>query len=97
MENDTSFWKTLAVTSALTLGLAASAYAEETTGKVTAIDVAALTVTLDDGQTYDFGLPECRADASCALATFNVGDQVTVTWDTIQGKRMGQQISPVHQ
>jgi Cu/Ag efflux protein CusF len=90
-------WKTLAFASALALGLGAAANAEETVGAITAVDAAALTVTLDDGNTYDFNYPECRAAAECNLTTFNVGDQVTITWDTIQDKRMGQQISPVHQ
>jgi hypothetical protein len=87
-------WKTLAFASALALGLGAAANAEETTGAVTAVDVAALTVTLDDGNTYDFSKPECRADAACNLTTVEVGDMVTITWDMVQDKRMGQQISP---
>jgi Cu/Ag efflux protein CusF len=90
-------WKTLAFASALALGLGAAANAEEAKGKITAIDTALLTVTLDDGNTYDFNLPECRADNACNLATFNVGDEVTIVWDTMQDKKMGQQISPVHQ
>lgn len=89
-------WKTLAFASALALGFGAAANAEEAVGKITAIDLPGLTVTLDDGNTYDFNLPECRAEAACKLDTFNVGDQVKITWDTIQDKKMGQQISPVH-
>jgi Cu/Ag efflux protein CusF len=86
-------WKTLAFASALALGLGAAANADEATGAVTAIDTAALTVTLDDGNTYDFSKPECRADAACNLATFNVGDKVVIVWDMVQDKRMGQTIS----
>ena len=86
-------WKTLAFASALALGLGAAANADEAMGAITAIDTAALTVTLDDGNTYDFSKPECRADAACNLATFEVGDKVTIVWDLVQDKRMGQTIS----
>ena len=89
-------WKTICYASALVLGFAASAQADEAVGKITAIDATALSVTLDDGNTYDFGLPECRTDAACALPGFQVGDQVTVVYDMLQDKRMGRTISPVH-
>jgi hypothetical protein len=86
-------WKTLAFASALALGLGAAANADEAMGAVTAIDTTALTVTLDDGNTYDFSKPECRADAACNLSTFEVGDMVVIVWDLVQDKRMGQTIS----
>jgi hypothetical protein len=86
-------WKTLAFASAVALGLGGAALADEAMGAITAIDTAALTVTLDDGNTYDFSKPECRADAACNLATFEVGDAVTIVWDLVQDKRMGQTIS----
>ena len=88
-------WKTLTCVSALTVGLAAAAYANDAVGTITEMDASGMLVTLDDGNTYDFSLPECRSDNACALGTFQVGDKVTIVWNDMQNKRMAQTISPV--
>ncbi len=61
------------LTASLALGGAAFA-ATDTTGVIKAIDVTALTVTLEDGTVYY--LP-----AGFKLDGFKVGEKVTITWD----------------
>jgi hypothetical protein len=88
-------WKTLAFASALALGLGGAAVADETVGKITAIDTAKAEVTLDDGNTYTFGGPSCTSETLCKVDVFNVGDEVRIVWSDMQGVRTGQEISPV--
>jgi hypothetical protein len=89
--------RTLALASALVLGFGAAAIAEETIGTITAMDTGKSAVTLDDGNTYVFGVPGCTQETKCKVDIFKVGDQVRVIWDTIQGQRVGTEIAGVHQ
>lgn len=86
-------WKTLACAAVVAFGFGAAAHATEATGKITAVDAGALTVTLDNGSTYDFSTPECRKEAACDLGNFKVGDAVAVVYDEEQGKLMGKDIT----
>jgi Cu/Ag efflux protein CusF len=86
-------WKTFACAAVVAFGFGAAAHAADATGKITAIDAGALTVTLDDGNTYDFSTPECRDEAVCDLGNFKVGDAVTVVYAEEQGKLMGKDIT----
>jgi Cu/Ag efflux protein CusF len=86
-------WKILASAAVLALGVTTNAYAGETTGTITEINATALSVTLDDGSTYDFNNPECRAETACDLSTYKAGDKVLIVWEDMQGKRVGMDIS----
>jgi hypothetical protein len=95
-------WKTLALASTIAMGFCAAAYAEETIGTIVSIDAATHTVVLDDGMTYTFpeqadGDSTDTADWTRELTTFKPGDKVLIVWDTIQDKRMGLEMSGVHQ
>jgi hypothetical protein len=87
-------WKTIAQASALVLGLTVAAQAAEVVGTITAISADGLSVTLDDGNTYDFSTAECRDDAGCAIASLQPGNKVLIVYDEEMGKRVGAQISP---
>jgi hypothetical protein len=65
---------TAAGASALLLISSLAAFAEEASGAITAVDPAAGTVTLADGQT--FTLPE-----SIDAASLQVGQEVTIMYD----------------
>ena len=73
---------------ALGLAVAGAAFAEptDTSGTITAIDTAAMTVTLDDGTVYSF--PE-----AVALDGLTVGDAVTITWEAVGDKNEASGIS----
>lgn len=86
-------WKIFASAAVLALGVTTTAYAAEATGAITEIDATGLSVTLDDGNTYDFNNPECRAEAQCDLSTYQVGDKVLIVWEDMQGTRVGMDIS----
>jgi hypothetical protein len=90
-------YKAFALASAIALGFGAAAFAEETVGTITAMDNAKAEVTLDDGNTYAFGVPGCSNDTKCQVDMFKVGDKVRIIWDTIQDKRVGTEIAGVHQ
>jgi hypothetical protein len=87
-------WKTLAFASAFALGLGGAALAEEIVGTITAVDTAKGEVTLDDGNTYSFGGPNCTSETLCKIDVFNAGDKVRIVWTDMQGQRSGQEISP---
>lgn len=63
------------ITLALIAGLGTAAFAAtDTTGTIKAIDAKALTVTLDDGQSYH--LP-----AGFDSKAFKVGEKVVISWE----------------
>jgi Cu/Ag efflux protein CusF len=65
-----------------------AAFAEEATGAITAIDPAAGTVTLADGNTYTLPTPE---DA----ASLQVGQEVTITFEEgTDGSKMATEVVP---
>ncbi len=65
-----------------------AALADEASGSIADIDDAAMTVTLDDGNTYM--LPE-----DVDLTTFQVGDKVTIEYDTdTDGNLLASDMSP---
>lgn len=85
--------KLLALASAIVMALGGPALAEETVGKITAINEAMVEVTLDDGHTYALGDPECSNETLCPLDTFEVGDRVRIIWETQQDTRVAQDIA----
>ena len=72
---------------ALLVASSLAALAAEATGAITAVDPTALTVTLDDGQTYV--LP-----ASVDAATLTVGAKVKITYDEADGKKTATAVEP---
>ena len=72
---------------ALLVASSFAAFAAEATGAITAIDPTALTVTLDDGNTY--ALP-----ASVDVATLAVGAKVKITFDEADGKKTATAVEP---
>ena len=65
-----------------------AAFAEEASGAITAIDPAAGTVTLADGNTYTLPTPE---DA----ASLQVGQEVTITFEEgSDGSKMATEVAP---
>jgi hypothetical protein len=90
-------WKPLALAAAIVVAVGAPARAEETVGTITAIDNAMAEVTLDDGNTYALGDPECSSETICPLDMFGIGDRVRIVWDTRQGTRVATQIAVISQ
>lgn len=64
----------LVLIAGMTFGGAAFAAATDTAGTIKAIDAKAMTVTLEDGTTYQ--LP-----AGFKLDAFKVGEKVSVSWE----------------
>lgn len=56
-----------------------AAYAADATGMIKSIDTSKDTVTLDNGSTYS-------APSSVKLSTFKVGEKVSVSYTTSNGK-----------
>ena len=74
-----------ALAAALLVSPAAFA-SESATGTITAVDMDAMTVTLDDGTVYT--LPsDYEAD------TLQVGDMVEISWNMEDGKHMVESLS----
>jgi Cu/Ag efflux protein CusF len=69
-----------AVAAVLLIGVAGSASAAEATGVIKSLDTAKDMVTLDNGSSYDVA-------KSVTLASFKVGEKVTITY-TQSGKMM---------
>ncbi|HLW92387.1 MAG TPA: DUF1344 domain-containing protein [Roseiarcus sp.] len=63
------------------------ALAADATGKITSIDAAKDTLTLDNGSTY-------TAPASVKLSTFKVGEKVSVNYSMSNGKMEAASIKP---
>ena len=65
-----------------------AAFAAEATGAITAIDPAAGTVTLADGNTYTLPAPE-------DTATLQVGQEVTITFEEgADGSKVASEVAP---
>lgn len=65
-----------------------AAFAEEATGAITAIDPAAGTVTLADGNTYTLPAPE-------DTAALQVGQEVTITYEVgADGSNVATAVTP---
>ena len=62
------------VVASLAFGGAALAATTDATGAIKAIDVKAMTVTLEDGTVYTF-------PAGVKLDGFKVGEKVTIAWE----------------
>jgi hypothetical protein len=67
--------------------LSLSAVPSEATGTITGIDVAAGTVTLDDGKNY-------AMHGNLALNSFGVGQRVTISFLSQEGKLMATDVKP---
>lgn len=89
--------KSLALASALIMGISTSVLAGETVGTITAMDDEGTELTLDDGTTYAFGVPECSSETMCAVETFAVGDKVRILWDLVNDRRVVTGIAAVPQ
>lgn len=63
------------------------AFAADATGVIKTIDTVKDIVTLDNGSTFE-------AQSSMKLATFKVGEKVTVTYTTVGGKMEASAIKP---
>jgi hypothetical protein len=87
----------LPLVAAIVIALGAAAYAGETIGTITAIDNAMAEVTLDDGQTYMLGDPDCSNETICELGMFRVGDKVRIVWETIEDARVATEMTSVDQ
>ena len=74
---------TAAAAAALLAASSFAAFAAEVTGAITSIDVAAGTIVLDDGKTYQ--LPTEPADMA-DLKAFKAGDKVKITFEDVDGK-----------
>jgi len=61
---------------------------EHTTGMIASIDVAAKTITLDDGKTYGVAM-------DVALNSFMVGQKVTIAFADHDGKLSATDVTPV--
>jgi Cu/Ag efflux protein CusF len=80
--------KIVAPTAALALLAGLSiAYAADATGVIKSIDPGKDVVTLDNGSTY-------MAPSSVKLSMFKVGEKVTVTYATANGKMEASAIKP---
>jgi hypothetical protein len=90
-------WTSHPLASVIVIALGGSAFAGETVGTITAIDEANAEVTLDDGNTYALGDPECSNETICPLVTFKVGDKVRIIWDAQQDARIATEMSGVHE
>jgi hypothetical protein len=62
-----------------------SVAAEHTTGMIASIDVAASTLTLDDGKTFD-------VPTDFALKNLKTGDKVTIAFSQQAGKLMAKEV-----
>ena len=89
--------KLMTAAAAATLLAASSfaAFAAEVTGSITSIDVAAGTITLDDGKTYVVATSSSRQQGAAGgatqgtaepaqLASFKAGDKVKITFEERQ-------------
>jgi Cu/Ag efflux protein CusF len=100
--------KKLIVAAAAATLLAASSFAAlaaEVTGSITSIDVGAGTIVLNDGKTYQVaGMQDSTTDGAAGttqstatpavLASFKMGDKVTITFDEVDGKFMASAVAP---
>ena len=73
---------TVAAAAALLAASSFAALADEVTGAITAIDVAAGTIVLDNGKTYQ--LPKDVASMP-DLSAYKAGDKVKLTFDDVNG------------
>jgi Cu/Ag efflux protein CusF len=64
-----------------------AAYAAEATGAITSVDAASMSVTLDDGNTYQ--LP-----SGFDAASLKAGDKVKITYDQANGKMTATAVEP---
>jgi hypothetical protein len=87
--------RTLAFASTIVTAIGAAAFAEETVGRITALDNATGEVTLDDGYTYALVDPECSNETLCPLEFFKPGDKVRIVWQTQQGARVATEMAVV--
>lgn len=85
-----------------------AAFAAEVTGSVTSIDASAGTIVLSDGKTYQVSAMQGSGDAmsgnasgssdgsasSTVLASFKMGDKVTITYEDVDGKLMASVVAP---
>ena len=100
--------KKLIIAAAAVTLLAASSFtalAAEVTGSITSIDAAAGTIVLNDGKTYQVAaMQEATTDAAAGttkstgtpavLASFKMGDKVTITFDEVDGKFVASAVAP---
>lgn len=95
---------TAATAAALLAVSSFAAYAAEATGSITSIDVAAGTVVLDDGKTYQVAVGAESSGSSAGqvtgtatpaeLASFKAGDKVKITFEDVNGKLEASKIEP---
>jgi hypothetical protein len=87
--------RTLALASMIVAAVGTAAFAEETVGRITALDNATGEVTLDDGYTYALVDPECSDETLCPLEFFKPGDTVRIVWHTQQDARVVTEMAVV--
>lgn len=95
---------TAAAAAALLAASSFAAFAAEVTGSITSIDVAAGTITLDDGKTYLVAAQESANSAAGAatkgtaepvqLASFKAGDKVKITFEDVNGTLTASVVAP---
>jgi Cu/Ag efflux protein CusF len=97
---------TAAAAAALLTASSFAAFAAEVTGSITSIDVAAGTIVLDDGKTYQVAAMQDtntgNASSTTAkststpaeLASFKPGDKVKITFDEVDGKFVASSVAP---
>lgn len=94
---------TAAAAAALLAASSFAAFAAEVTGSITSIDVAAGTITLDDGKTYLVAATETSNSAGAAtkgtaepvqLASFKAGDKVKITFEDVNGTLTASVVAP---
>ncbi len=66
-----------ALATVMALSAGAAAFAEEATGKISAIDTEHMTVTLDDGMIYELKRNDENRNR---LGTVQVGDTLALDW-----------------
>jgi Cu/Ag efflux protein CusF len=79
----------IAASAAALLATVSLAAAADATGAIQAVDVAAGTVTLDNGQTFTLS-----ADLKAAAANWKVGDKVKITYDQAGDKMNATAVAP---
>ena len=89
--------RTLALASTFVTAIGTAAFAEETVGRITALNNATGEVTLDDGYTYALVDPECSNETLCPLEFFKPGDTVRIVWQTQQDARVATEMAVVDQ
>jgi Cu/Ag efflux protein CusF len=93
---------TAAAAAAILAGSSFAAFAAEVTGSITSIDATAGTIVLENGKTYlladmqDTTAAGATTNTStpAVLASFKMGDKVTITFDEVDGKFVASAVAP---